>query len=134
MSSCDYCGQTFDNEEPYIEHLAERYYAELGRIDKRWVDSTLDTDKRRSLKTLALGGTAVLIPTTGGAYLLQSDGSSTDTATGGQQPSAVGSIHIHGTLTMTVDGKRVDFSQSQYQLQADAFHFEAHLKMGVLLF
>jgi sulfur carrier protein ThiS len=42
----------------------------------------------------------------------------------GQEPSNLGSVHYHGPMTMTVDGDRVDFSRSQYQLQNDAFHFE----------
>jgi len=29
-------------------------------------------------------------------------------------------------MEVVIDGQRVDFSRSQYQLQADAFHFEAN--------
>lgn len=40
------------------------------------------------------------------------------------QPHALWSVHYHGTITMRVGSHRVDFSREQYQLQADAFHFE----------
>ncbi|MDX1745764.1 MAG: hypothetical protein R3324_07490, partial [Halobacteriales archaeon] len=44
---------------------------------------------------------------------------------GGPTPSGLGSVHLHGTIEMTVDGEAVDFSRDRYQLQADAFHFES---------
>lgn len=41
-----------------------------------------------------------------------------------QEPYDLGSVHHHGTMDVVVNGERVDFSRSRYQLQADPFHFE----------
>ncbi len=41
-----------------------------------------------------------------------------------QQPAALGTVHYHGTITVSADGQQPDFSEQQYQVQDDYFHFE----------
>jgi len=39
MVECDYCGESFDGEDAYLDHLAASHGGELGAIDQRRVDS-----------------------------------------------------------------------------------------------
>ena len=44
MEECDYCGATFEEEEPLLGHLRHEHYEELGRIDRRRVEGIGDED------------------------------------------------------------------------------------------
>ena len=44
MVDCDYCGQSFDGEAAYLDHLADSHEGELGAIDQRRVDSRASDD------------------------------------------------------------------------------------------
>jgi hypothetical protein len=71
------------------------------------------------------GGGVVALSIVVGVFMFLSSGNGSSTEfEAEQQPSNVGSIHTHGTIEVTIDGQQIDFSQEQYQLQADAFHFE----------
>lgn len=119
MDECDYCGETFEDEDAYLRHLGAEHEAELGRIEQRRVAAVSD-DGGVSIPP----GPAIL----GGVFLLAIvivvyvifflGGANADLGT-------YGSAHEHGTLEMTVLGEGVDFSQPQYQTVADRFHFEA---------
>jgi len=37
MPECDYCGESFADEDAYLDHLAAAHEGELGRIDRRRV-------------------------------------------------------------------------------------------------
>jgi hypothetical protein len=37
MPECDYCGESFDDEDAYLDHLAAAHEGDLGRIDRRRV-------------------------------------------------------------------------------------------------
>ncbi|MFB6222062.1 MAG: DUF3105 domain-containing protein [Haloarcula sp.] len=39
MVNCEYCEETFDDEDAYLDHLTEAHDGELGTIDRRRVDS-----------------------------------------------------------------------------------------------
>jgi hypothetical protein len=137
MVECDYCGQSFDDNDAYLGHLADEHRGELGRIDRRRVaDYTGEGDERDTgtyvlaglglLAAFALG--AVVVMATGGSlpFLGSSGGGGGTGFTVAQDPtSQPGTIHEHGTMRATIAGDTIDFSQSQYQLQADCFHFEA---------
>jgi len=61
MVDCDYCGQSFDGEAAYLDHLAESHEGELGAIDQRRVDGRAsDDDEGISLGLVAAGVVAVL--------------------------------------------------------------------------
>lgn len=125
MADCEYCDASFDSEDAYLDHLDAEHSEELGRIDRRRVESrSSDEDTGVATGTLALGGILVVLVVAVGAFTLLQSGGSGGSVDAEQQPTGVGSVHFHGTIEMVVDGQQVDFSQSQYQLQANAFHFE----------
>lgn len=119
MPDCGYCDASFDDEAAYHAHLRADHADELGPIDRRRVAT--DADGGLPTGPLALG--AVLLASVaiiGYVVFLTGSGGAAD------GPQNVGSVHYHGTMEMVVDGQPVDFSQSEYQLQANAFHFEAN--------
>jgi len=132
MPDCDYCGDSFEDEQSHLEHLYEEHEDELGAIDRRRVEDGLDSDDG-GLPTgpIVLGivlGVSVLI----GGYVIFAGGSSGGAATVNgiaveQTPGQVSeSAHEHGTIEMTIDGERVDFGAAEYQRPREfgAFHFE----------
>jgi hypothetical protein len=121
MIECDYCGDSFESDDAYLDHLAADHDGELGRIDRRRVDAhTADEGSGDSTLPYALGAVLVLAVGVVGVVLFLPFGG----GSAGQGPSDIGSVHYHGTIEMRVDGERIDFGRDRYQLQADAFHFE----------
>ena len=127
MPDCDYCGESFDDESAYVAHLQAEHVGELGPIDQRRIESTTesgDGDDGIAAAPIALGALGVVVAAVVVYVTFFAGSGGREAAVAGQDPSNVGSVHYHGSMTMTVDGDRVDFSQSRYQLQSDAFHFE----------
>lgn len=131
MPGCDYCGETFADESAYLSHLREAHEAELGPIDRRRAFRDTASGSGMSTGPIVLAGVVVVVATVIGytAFVGGDDGEFQSTG-GGQPglrtPSALGSVHVHGTIEMTIDGEAIDFSRDRYQLRADAFHFEGH--------
>lgn len=123
MPDCEYCNTTFQNEEPYLEHLRDQHYKELGRIDRSRVDR-LETDEGTntwlSMAAVALTGLILL----GGVFFLFTNGGATGGTSSSPTPHGLWSVHDHGSIDVKIDGKQLDFSQDKYQVQADYFHFE----------
>ncbi|MFB6312202.1 MAG: hypothetical protein ABEH64_13595 [Salinirussus sp.] len=119
MPECAYCGESFEDEDAHLKHLRDEHKDELGSIDRRRV-ADLDGDGDRNLPTgpLVLGGVIVLAVIVVAYVILFAGGG------GGEGPGSFGSAHEHGTIEMIVLGEQVDFSNEQYQLAADRFHFE----------
>lgn len=119
MVDCSYCTEVFESEDAYLDHLAAEHEDELGRIDRRRVTGAEESESSLPLSTGPLvlvgviGLAAVIV-----AYVTFGGGGSSD------GPSALGSVHEHGTMNMTVTGEQVDFSKEKYQHQARPFHFE----------
>ena len=127
MPDCEYCGESFDDESAYVAHLQAEHAGELGPIDQRRIESTTesgDGDDGIAAAPIALGALGVVVAAVVVYVTFFAGSGGGEAAVAGQEPSNVGSVHYHGSMTMTVDGDRVDFSQSRYQLQSDAFHFE----------
>jgi hypothetical protein len=120
MEECSYCGDRFDDEDDYLDHLAAEHEDELSAIDRRRIDGHAGGgDSGLPTGPLVLGGVvaaAVLLVVYVTFFL---GGASGQPGLG--QP---GTAHEHGTINVTIDGRTVDFSQREYQLQADRFHFE----------
>ena len=66
MVDCDYCGQSFDGETAYLDHLADSHEGELGAIDQRRVDGRASDDSDGiPLMAVAVGiGAAIAIGAT----------------------------------------------------------------------
>ncbi|MFB6105056.1 MAG: hypothetical protein ABEJ57_08285 [Halobacteriaceae archaeon] len=129
MVECRYCGEVFDDEDGYLDHLAATHDGELSTIDRRRV-ADRDT-ATRSVPISATGaGVAIGIAIFAGVviwgiFALGMGGGSAATAGDvAVTPTDLWGVHKHGTINMTVLGDQVDFSADRYQLQADAFHFE----------
>lgn len=130
MPDCDYCEESFDDEQAYLHHLKDSHEGELGSIDRRRVENELGAGDDSGPPVVLIGVTIGLIIVVAAlAYVVTTfDAGSSNGVSGqdpAQEPGPVGSAHEHGSITMTIDGEQVDFSESQYQLQADAFHFES---------
>ncbi|MFB6118798.1 hypothetical protein [Halosegnis sp.] len=127
MPHCDHCGASFDDEEAYLSHLGADHADELGRIEQRRVDALEDDGVGVGSAPLAIGAVAVVAVALV-AYLVFFTGGSAGVPDSVEQvtqtPSEVGSVHYHGTMTVRIDGERIDFSQDRYQLADRAFHFE----------
>jgi sulfur carrier protein ThiS len=121
MEDCDYCGESFDGEAAYLDHLRAAHADELGPIDRRRVGDVEREGSALPVGPLALvlviGSTVAIV-----AYVTFFAGGG-GTASGSVGPA--GSAHYHGSMEMSVLGERVDFSRSEYQLRDDRFHFEA---------
>ncbi|WP_152039857.1 hypothetical protein [Salinigranum salinum] len=129
MRDCPHCSASFeaDDEVASLEHLRDEHPDEFGPVDRRRLDQLSgDGDNGVSSTALLLGGLTVVVV---GIVLFVTfglGGSSPDEGVAAARtPSNVGGAHYHGTMEMVVLGDRVDFSQQEYQLRANAFHFEA---------
>jgi hypothetical protein len=121
MPDCDYCEESFGSEKSYLKHLKAEHEGELGPIDRRRVGSD---DGDGTLSSIPAGPIALVgIVLFAGAivgYVLFFSGS------GGASdgPSGLGTVHGHGTINVSVLGDSPDFSQREYQVQNDYWHFE----------
>lgn len=128
MVECRYCTQEFEDDDSLLDHLATAHEDELSAIDQRRVaDRGEDT---RSLPISASSvGLLIGVALFGGIIIwaitaFAGGGAPGDIEGVAVSPSDLWSVHTHGTITVEVLGDSIDFSQSQYQLQADPFHFE----------
>ena len=61
MEECEYCSESFDGEDAYLDHLADSHGDELGAIDQRRVDSRgSDDESGLPLGTVVVGLVVVL--------------------------------------------------------------------------
>ena len=121
MPECDYCGESFGDEDAYLGHLADEHEGDLSPIDQRRVgDHVGGSDDGIDSSTIGLAGLAVVmvlaVALTG--YLVLGGGSADD------QPSQVGSVHEHGQITITIEGESLDLLAPEFKLADDAFHTE----------
>lgn len=127
MTDCDYCSETFDSEQEYLEHLNDTHYDDLTRIDKKRVDEEITPSFTEQVEShhikLALG-IVILSGFLGILFQIAADTGPTTNYDGEITPTNYGEVHYHGTLDMTILGEPVDFSQSKHQLQSDYVHFE----------
>lgn len=126
MPDCRYCDRTFGDEDAYLDHLEADHGNELGRLDRRRIEERgnggHDLDVAPVALIAVLGIAAAIV-----AYVVLvpgGGGSAANAVAASTTPSGLGAVHVHGSIEVVIDGQRVDFSQSRYQLQADAFHFE----------
>jgi hypothetical protein len=133
MPDCSYCGESFDDDHAHLVHLHEEHQGELGTIDRRRVEEELDPEDDAEFPTgpVVLGIVLAVAVAIVGYVIFVAGGSNageSGTVNGidvAQMPDEVSqSAHGHGHINVTIDGQELDFSQQQYQLEADPFHFE----------
>lgn len=113
MVECDYCGDSFGDEESYRTHLRDEHADDLGPIDRRRV-GILDDDGGKRVETgpLLLGVVLlVAVAAIGGAALLSNG-----------PFGSTGATHIHGAIAMTIDGNQVDLGPGG----TSAFHIHSN--------
>lgn len=123
MPECSYCGESLEDEEALLAHLRDEHATELGNIDRRRVAELESGGDGLPTGPLLIGG-VVLVALAVVVYVTLFVGGSGGLE-GSQEPGPLGSAHEHGTMDVVILGDEIDFGQSQYQLQADRFHFEA---------
>ena len=111
MPECDYCGSSFEEEDAYLTHLGDDHSDELGRVDRRRVEQHRHDESTVDIPI----GPAVLV-----GIILLAAAFVTYLTVFSDQNQAVGSTHIHGTITMAIDGERVPVVQDG---GSPAFHF-----------
>jgi hypothetical protein len=111
MPECDYCGESFGDEGGYLTHLGDEHSDELGRIDRRRVKQHQSDDSHIDLDP----GPVVLV-----GIILVAGAFVTYLSVFSDQGQQAGPTHIHGTITMTIDGEQVPAPQQQ---GSAVFHF-----------
>lgn len=121
MIDCDYCGESFDDEDAYLDHLERAHeIEELGAIDVRRLESRGKTPDSDGLPPIVYygAGLSILLLAFGLVFYTISIGTS----------SADERIHEHGFISVTIDGEPIDFDQSAYTAEGsnpNPFHFHA---------
>lgn len=120
MPTCSYCGEELEDEADYLGHLRDVHADELGPIDRRRVRRD-DGGLPVSRNGLLLTGLVVVVGGVFAFVVLSAGGGGGDVG-----PTAVGSVHYHGTIEMTVAGEPVDFGDPKYVKPREypAFHFD----------
>lgn len=71
MTDCDYCGDSFDGEDAYLDHLADAHEGKLGPIDRRRVQNRGgDGDGEPFPIRVVAGGLVVVLAVAGAAFVL----------------------------------------------------------------
>ncbi|WP_338729967.1 MoaD/ThiS family protein [Haladaptatus sp. DJG-WS-42] len=117
MPECSYCDEAFSSADAYHDHLRSDHAAELGPIDRRRVGLTEDEPTATDVAPYAL---VVVILAVAGVIGYVTFFAGSDNI----QPTNLGGAHFHGPITAEIGGDRLDFSQSRFQNQDRAFHFE----------
>lgn len=120
MPDCEYCADSFDDEDAYLDHLADCHRGELGRIDQRRVEAHVgsgDGSGDGNFERLVLYGVGIVtVAVILGLVALV-------VASGG---NGSGDVHYHGYVDLTVDGESYDFDQPDYHGYPPVFHFHAN--------
>lgn len=118
MPDCDYCADSFDSEEAYLEHLRSTHEGELSRIDQRRVDD-LESDGSNVAAIagpLVIAAVFLLAGAAVAAIFFQSGAA--------DEPHSHGSAHEHGTMEVVIDGQELPLASDRRYAQADrGFHF-----------
>lgn len=150
MEECDHCGDTFDDEDAYLSHLAAEHRGELGRIEQKRVENHeaesggggrtrlyVSVAAVAVLAALAAFALGTLFTGGGGGNTISPSAQNAPSpmaAGGGDVPAPAqdqvalpqnpGAVHEHGPMTVEIDGQQLDFTRDRFQVQDDYFHFE----------
>ncbi|WP_435195434.1 hypothetical protein [Natronomonas sp. EA1] len=116
MQHCRYCEETFDDESRLLAHYRKHHEGELRAVDRRRVEASAPS---RSLPTGALlVGGAVLLIAALYVFVFTSPAFEQRNA-----PAGLGTVHEHGTATVTIDGAQLDFADPRYGDLDTCFHY-----------
>ena len=91
MVECDYCGESFDDEDAYLDHLAASHEGELGAIDQRRVDSRGSDDGDGIPLGMVIVGVVVVLALGLAVYVTQLFGG------GGADPDGIEAAALNST-------------------------------------
>lgn len=74
MPDCSYCGESFETEGAYLDHLADAHDGELSRIDRRRIEQATAEDDRSRLVVYGAIAVVVLLLAAGIYVTTLSDG------------------------------------------------------------
>ncbi len=109
---CKYCGGTF-NSETGLEHHSIAKHADKIVEKKELFDSKM----KKQIRNYGIIAIIALLVIIGGYTLVTA-------AAEKRAIGPVGSVHWHADVSVMINGKAIDFSQSRYQLKAQHVHFE----------
>lgn len=124
MVECERCGEEFESEDAYREHLQLRH----GETVDEGASSGREKLLYLGIPIVALG---VILAVGAGFVFL--DGGAGDTPTPGAdsncpdaetEPHDVGGVHYHGKMSVVVDGEEHDLARMEYFLVDEAWHLE----------
>jgi hypothetical protein len=119
MVDCDYCEESFEDEQAYLAHLEADHEGELSSIDARRVEGR-DTDSPTVNVGMIVLGVMIVAAVVVVAYIATVGlGDSS-----GDGPGRTGSAHEHGTITVMVEGEPLNLVQDQYLFADDNFHLD----------
>lgn len=135
---CDDCGKNFSSERDLLEHRLEAHGDDMSSHDKDEIKTRLnklDSQKQedsiptRTLAAYIIGALGIIaigygLFTSGIIQASTSAGPGVSSSGGNVTVGPAGSTHDHAQFSVTVDGRRIDFSQPQYQMQGQRVHFE----------
>lgn len=122
---CPYCGESV-HDDAYVDHLAKRHDGELSRIDRRLVGDRAGAANDRSRRRhLYVGGGIILMVFALGYLAIFSGAVSSDPPVA-QEPDREAPMHVHGTITVAIDGEEIDFDQARYIERDVCFHFHGY--------
>lgn len=121
MPECNYCEESFDDEEAYLRHLEKAHGDELSRVDRRRVEGVGSDDEGFNVGVAVLG--LVLLGAVGlvASLVLLTGGSSAD-----GEPTNLGAVHEHGTMEVVIDGEAVNLSEGEYVRYDEEPYFHFH--------
>lgn len=76
MVDCEHCGESFDGEESYLEHLAATHPEEMGPIERRRLEGQEENEGGFTRPAVALVGALIAVAV--GAYFLLFTGGTVD--------------------------------------------------------
>ncbi len=131
---CGKCGESFSSEREKLRHLLQEHKEELSshrRDELKRELNRIGSERSDGLDFPARSATLVMLflAVLGGGYAAFTTGAvsfsaGSDEGGGPVSVGPVGSTHDHASFSVVVEGERVDFSLSRYQLQSQEVHFE----------
>lgn len=117
MPDCNYCDESFADEDAYLEHLYSAHdKGELSRIDRRRVEKQVGYDDEGLPTGPIIIAGLILFTAAILAYV-------TFFVWGGYT-EAPGVTSHYGTINMTVNGDRINFSKAKYHDDSERFTFD----------